>query len=75
MLDRLQIYDIQAWSKLLSTLKVSSSIVEFLDKDYVEQVEEVLNERFIIMTCEGLFPNISTLVVVMDMIPCIASKE
>ena len=37
----------------------------FLDKDYVEQeqVEEVL-KWFITMTCEGLFPNISTLVVV-----------
>ena len=37
----------------------------FLDKDYVEQeqVEEVL-KWFITMTCEGLFLNISTLVVV-----------
>ena len=44
VLDRLQIYDIQAWNTLLSTLKVSSSIGGFSDKDYVEQehVEELL---------------------------------
>ena len=52
-------------SEMLSTLKVYGSIGGFLDKDYVKQepVEEVL-KWFITMTCEGLFPNISTLVVV-----------
>ena len=37
----------------------------FLDKDYdeQEQVEEIL-KWFITMTCEGLFPNIATFVVV-----------
>ena len=37
VLDRLQIYDVQAWNTLLSTLKVFGSIGFFLDKDYVEQ--------------------------------------
>ena len=50
-------YDIQTWSTLYCG---------FLDKDYVEHelVEEVLNESFIIMTCKGMFLNISTLVVI-----------
>ena len=37
LLSCLQNCDVQAWNTLLSTLKVSSSIGVFLDKDYVEQ--------------------------------------